>query len=135
MKQSVIIGVASLALLAVPALHAQPTESSVSIQPSDIKWAPFTAPGIEIAWMRGGPKASGPYAFRLKMVPGSHSAAHFHPDERSERVDHALLGTGPYRRGGLAPSLRAPGPHGHGSRHTGGRAAAQGDAPDDGIGT
>jgi hypothetical protein len=88
MKQSVIITVTSLALLAVPALHAQPTESSVSLQPSDLQWAPSTYPGIEIVWMRGGPKASGPYAFRLKMVPGSHSAALFHPDERNATVGY-----------------------------------------------
>ena len=50
-------------------------------------------------------------------------------------IDHASSGASPHRRGGLASSLRAPGSPGHGSRHPGGRAAAQGDAPDDGIGT
>jgi hypothetical protein len=54
---------------------------------------------------------------------------------RSERIAHAFLGTGSYRHGGLAPRLHAPEPHGHRSCCTGGRATAQGDTPDDGIGT
>ena len=76
----------ALGAMMAPAVQALPTESLVSVQPSDIKWTPFTAPGIEIAWMRGDPKASGPYAFRLRMAPGSHSAAHSHPGERSATV-------------------------------------------------
>jgi hypothetical protein len=78
--------VVGLPFLAVRVAQAQPTESSVSIQPGEIQWKPFTAPGIEIAWLRGGPTMAGPYAFRLRMAAGIHSAAHFHPDERAATV-------------------------------------------------
>ena len=86
MKAIVSILVVGVAFVAVPVAQAQPTDSSVSIQPSEIQWKPFTAPGIEIAWLRGGPTTAGPYAFRLKMAVGSHSEAHFHPDERMATV-------------------------------------------------
>ena len=86
MKLVLNILVVGVSFLAVSVAQAQPAESSVSIQPSEIQWKPFTAPGMEIAWLRGGPTTAGPYTFRLKMAVGSYSAAHFHPDERMATV-------------------------------------------------
>lgn len=86
MKIFATIVITGLSMFTLSALRAQPSESSVSLQPSEIKWSPFNAPGIEIAWLRGGPMTSGLYIFRLKMASGSHSVAHFHPDERMATV-------------------------------------------------
>jgi MFS family permease len=50
-----------------------------------------------------------------------------------ERVTHAFSGASPHCWGGLAPRLRTPWSHGHGSCHPRGRTAAQGDATADGT--
>src|SRR5689334_19588266 len=57
--------------------------AGVAILPNEVKYAPLPfAPGVQAAWVFGGPEIPGIYTVRVRMTPGAKIPPHTHPDTR-----------------------------------------------------
>ncbi len=82
------------ALAAPPVVLAQGPAPSV-ISPEAARWlSPPNLPGVQGAWLVGGPDKQGAYLFRVKMAAGARIPPHTHPDERSTTVMSGTLYVG-----------------------------------------
>src|SRR5262245_27637051 len=75
-----ILIIVAFAAVALPVIAQT---AGVSILPNEVKYAPLPfAPGIQAAWIFGGPDIPGIYTVRVKMSPDSKMPPHTHPDTR-----------------------------------------------------
>lgn len=57
--------------------------AGVTVMPNEVRYAPIPfAPGVNAAWMFGGPDVPGIYTVRVRMTPDSKIPPHTHPDTR-----------------------------------------------------
>ena len=57
--------------------------AGVTVMPNEMKYAPIPfAPGVNAAWIFGGPDVPGIYTVRVRMTPDLKIPPHTHPDTR-----------------------------------------------------
>ncbi len=93
MTRTVLLAV--LLMIAVGGSPGFPADIDRSVAdfktPADIKWVRNAAGTNESAVLFGDPSKPGPYATRVRWLPGNMSRPHFHPNDRFFVV---LSGTG-----------------------------------------
>jgi len=86
-----LFGMAVLASAEPPA----PEPAPAPVLPQSFVWfSPPGVSGLEAAWVVGAEQASGLYALRVRLVPGTKIAPHTHPDSRYSTVLSGTLYVG-----------------------------------------